>query len=227
MIRFFNEGDLMDAKFWIEAWNEGRTGFHQEIYHPKLLEYFPQLHVKGGQTILVPLSGKTKDLLWLQDQGLKVLGVELHKKAVEEFFQENNLSPVTIVEDVNFINFSSKNISVSCGDFFKLNRSEEFDFIYDRASLVALPESMRKRYAETIKDSLKVGGKYLLIVYEYDQTKLEGPPFSVGANEINQLYAKDFSIKLLESKPPVAERSRLAAIDGIRQNVYLLEKVRS
>lgn len=214
----------MDAQFWINAWNEGRTNFHQEKYHEKLTEYFPTLNPKEGQKVLVPLCGKSKDLLWLHELKLNVHGVELHTQAVEDFFKENNL-PFKKTEDQDFAHYSHKNIVISCGDFFKLNSNQTYDYVYDRASLVALPPEMRKDYAQVIKRSLKVGGKYLLIAYEYDQSKLEGPPFSVVANEIHELYQDQFSIKLMESKQANKEGSRLSALDSLKQCVWILERL--
>jgi thiopurine S-methyltransferase len=55
----------VDSQFWIAAWNEGRTTFHQGDYHDKLSEYFPQLNPEKEQGVLVPLCEKSKDLLWL------------------------------------------------------------------------------------------------------------------------------------------------------------------
>lgn len=218
---------FMDAQFWIKLWNEGKIGFHQEDYHGKLLEYFPQLHPQAGQKVLVPLCGKTKDLLWLHGLKLHVHGIELHEDAVKSFFSENKLTSVQKTLDQSFINYTYQNIVVSSGDFFKLNEKNVYDFIYDRASLVALPASMRKDYAQIIKQSLKTGGKCLLIVYEYDQDKMDGPPFSVDESEVHALYADQFSVQLLESKCPVNEGARLSSLEeSLKQKVYLLEKLR-
>ena len=218
---------FMDAQYWIKLWNEGRTGFHQENYHGKLLEYFPLFSPQAGQKVLVPLCGKTKDLLWLHGLSLKVHGIELHEEAVKAFFAENKLAPVQKTQDHNFINYSYRDIVVSTGDFFQLNEKNAYDFIYDRASLVALPPSMRKSYAQIIKQSLKVGGKCLLIVYEYDQAKMEGPPFSVEMSEIHELYADQCSIQLLEGQRPIKEGARLSALEeSLKQIVYVLEKLR-
>lgn len=213
----------MDAQFWINAWNEGRTGFHQEKYNPKLLEFFPGFHPEEGQKVLVPLCGKTKDILWLHENKLHVHGVELHQKAVESFFKENHLSPV-VKTDENFIHYSNENIVISSGDFFKLNNESKYDFIYDRASLVALPQSMRDEYVAVVTRTLKSKGKYLLIVYEYDQNEMQGPPFSIDNHEVHRLYQNDFSITLRRSDELHNENSRLSAVKGIRENVYLLEK---
>lgn len=216
----------MDAQFWIKAWEEGRTGFHRESYNEKLLEYFPPLKPQRGQSVLVPLCGKSKDMLWLNSQGLHVHGVELHTPAVKSFFSENHLSPVEEAVDEEFINYMYKNIVISCGNFFKLNAKDRYDFIYDRASLVALPSFMRKEYARVVTESLRVGGKYLLIVYEYDQTKMEGPPFSIEDQEIYELYQDRFEIKLMENEAPENEGPRFTELGIFYQKVFILEKLR-
>ena len=216
----------MDSQFWTTAWNEGKTNFHQENTHEKLLEYFPQLNPERGQRVLVPLCGKSKDLLWLHGLGLHVRGIELHDQAVESFFAENELSPVQKSQDQNFAHYTHKNIVISCGDFFKFGETGAYDFVYDRAALVALPASMRKNYAQVIKQSLKKGGKCLLLTFEYDQSKLDGPPFSVGDSEIHELYENQFAIKLMESNRPENEGPRLATLENLNQNVYILEKLR-
>lgn len=216
----------MDAQFWITMWNEGRTNFHSEITNDLLIKYFPLLHPKSDDKVLVPLCGKTKDLIWLHDLKLKVYGVELHTQAVEDFFEENKLTPVTKSQDENYTHYNFKNIHISSGDFFKLGENNKYDFIYDRASLVALPAPMRKKYAEVIKRALKIGGKCLLISYEYDQAKMDGPPFCVDANEIHELYQDQFTIKLMESHRPENSGPRLAALGGLSQKVYILEKLR-
>jgi thiopurine S-methyltransferase len=215
----------MDAQFWIKAWNDGRTNFHKSSFNEKLLEYFPQFHPLEGQKVLVPLCGKTKDLVWLSSQKLKIHGVELYENPVKEFFVENNLPDATITKDKDFVNYTYQNLTISCGDFFKLTPQVSYDFIYDRASLVALPAQMRKDYAQLIKQVLKVGGKYLLLAYEYDQSKMEGPPFSVTEKEIHDLYEDSFSIKRMDEKRP-DDGPRLATLETIVQRVYILEKLR-
>lgn len=215
----------MESQFWIDAWKEGKTNFHQQEYHQKLTEYFPQFNPEAGQKVLVPLCGKSRDLLWLHDQKLNVHGVELYDQAVEDFFKENKLD-LTKSQEQDFAQYKHKNITISCGDFFKLKAKITYDFVYDRAALVALPFEMRKKYAQVIKYSLKVGGKCLLISYDYDQSKLEGPPFSVTADEIQELYQDQCNVQLLESKQANKEGSRLSALSSLKQTVWIIEKVR-
>lgn len=214
----------MDAEFWTKAWNEGRTNFHQPTYHEKLVKYFPRLNPEAGQSVLVPLCGKSKDLLWLHQLGLHVHGVELHAQAVEDFFSENRLQPVQKNQDSNFKCYAYQNILIRCGDFFKLGKTDAYDLIYDRGALVALPETMRQDYARVVQQALKKGGKYLLIVYEYDPSKMDGPPFSIQDSEIQKLYGDRFKIDLIESQKPDREGARLAAVEDLKQKIYILEK---
>ncbi len=213
----------MDAEFWIKAWDEGRTNFHQKSYNEKLLQFFPLLNPLKDERVLIPLCGKTKDIIWLQSLGLHVRGVELYDRAVEEFFSEHNL-PFELKPGPVFKNYVSGDLVISCGDFFKLGEENVYDLVYDRAALVALPESMRKEYAAVVTKSMRPGGKCLLIVYEYDQAKLEGPPFSVSESEVHSLYGKDFTIKLMENQRPDKEGSRLSETVSLTQKVYILQK---
>lgn len=214
----------MDAQFWINAWNEGRTNFHQAKINEKLIKYFPLLNPKKGEKVLVPLCGKTKDLLWLAGLGLEVRGVELYEEPVKSFFQENNLPAPEISKDQNFTHYSYQNLSIRSGDFFKISPDEQYGLVYDRASIVALPMEMRKRYADLLKRVVKKDGKYLLLAFEYDQSKLEGPPFSVQEKEIRELYGDAFSIEVLETENLIAE-GKFSVLDNFKERVYFLKKI--
>ena len=214
----------MDAQFWLNAWDEGKIGFHQPEYNKKLVKYFPQLEPEKGQRVLVPLCGKSKDLLWLHGINLYVHGVELCHDAAKAFFEENELPEPRVSEDSDFKHFTHENIILSCGNFFKLNENDTYDFVYDRASLVALPPEMREDYARVIKQSLKTGGKYLLIVFEYDQELAAGPPFSITPNEIHRLYENEFIITLVESKEEEKASPKFKDLSVFKQKVYILQK---
>ena|GEM_PF-4130782 len=45
----------MNSQFWITAWNERRTNFHQGNYHDKLIGYFAQLNPKRGKEYWSPM----------------------------------------------------------------------------------------------------------------------------------------------------------------------------
>ena len=68
---------------WIERWREGRTGWHEVDGSALLRRHWPRL-VRGSR-VLVPLCGKSVDMLWLASQGLEVTGVELSEIAARAF----------------------------------------------------------------------------------------------------------------------------------------------
>lgn len=186
----------MDHDFWIDKWKQGKTNFHQKAYNDTLLTYFPELHPQPGQHVCVPLCGKTKDMLWLASLGLHVHGIELYEDAVKDFFTENKRATPVITTDANFTHYTDQNIKISGGDFFKFSAPNSVDFVYDRASLVALPPEFRADYVRVLSETLKPGGRYLLIVYEYDPSQMEGPPFSISEKDIHALYGEHFEIAL-------------------------------
>jgi thiopurine S-methyltransferase len=216
----------MDAYFWIDAWIEGRTAFHQSTYNDKLLQYFPTFSAGAGQSVLVPLCGKTRDLRWLRDQGPRVHGVELYEAAVRAFFPENDFPAPTLSRDADFTHYEAGGVVISCGDFFRLEAPESYDFVYDRAALVALPELMRPGYVNNVLRSLRRGGKCLLIAYEYDPAELQGPPFSVVEAEVSRLYGTAGPVTLLERRSLETANSRLATVPSLRETVYVIEKTR-
>lgn len=214
----------MEKEFWIKAWEDGRTGFNQSEPHPALEKYLPQFGLNKDAKTLVPLCGKSVDLLYLAKLGFDVHGVELYEKAVAEFFLENNLPTPKIEETPNFKNFSIPRITLSVGDFFKLPSESQFDFIYDRAAIVALPIEMRTRYAQQLAKLLKSEGQILLVSFEYDESEMEGPPFSVTEDEIRKLFP-DFAIDLLGEIPQDSD-SRLSQIASLKETVISLTKQR-
>jgi thiopurine S-methyltransferase len=180
----------MDANFWLERWREGRTGFHQDAVTPQLPKYWPGLSIAQDSLVLVPLCGKSKDMLWLAAQGHRVLGVELSPLAVEQFFSENSLQPQVHASDLGK-HYIADNIEIICGDIFALDKATlaQCTGVYDRAALIALPSAMRPGYVQHVYAHLPRSRRGLLITLDYPQEKMEGPPFSVGADEVLSLFS--------------------------------------
>jgi thiopurine S-methyltransferase len=73
----------MTPDFWHQRWLKGETGWHQEEINPHLQTYWPPLGVEANTGVLVPLCGKSRDMLWLAGEGYRVLGVEISPLGVE------------------------------------------------------------------------------------------------------------------------------------------------
>ncbi|MGH8408361.1 MAG: thiopurine S-methyltransferase, partial [Pseudomonas sp.] len=138
----------MEPGFWHERWARNQTGFHLPEVNPYLLRHWPGLGVANGAQVLVPLCGKSLDLVWLASIGHRVIGVELSEKAVEEFFSEQELMP-QVSQRGAFKVFQAGSIELWCGDFFALDAGAVVGCtaLYDRAALIALPPLMREQYA--------------------------------------------------------------------------------
>jgi len=171
---------------WLSRWEEGRIGWHEEEGNAALRNFWPELPT--GSRVLVPLCGKSTDLLWLAGQGLRVTGVELSNIALRAFVQESGLE-FSDIEDGGLPAFycSEPDITLVCGDYFSF-RGTLFDALYDRASLVALPPQIRPAYARHTRSLLRPGAAQLLVTLEYDQSRAGGPPFSVPEDEVRSYW---------------------------------------
>ena len=203
----------MEADFWHQRWEAGEIGFHQETINQHLLEYWQHLDVEPGATVFVPLCGKSLDMLWLAEQGYRVLGIELSRDAIKSFFSENHLD-VEVVEEKGLHLWKSGAISIYEGNLFSIGQEhlEGVSAVFDRASLIALPDWMRRDYVEHLKHLLRPSAGILLITLVYDQDEMQGPPFSVTVNEVEQLY-RDWceieevvSVNILNDEPSFRER---------------------
>ena len=191
----------MQAEFWHTRWKDKELGFNQSQPNPLMKKYFPTLKLKSNARVFVPLCGKSIDMLWLAQQGYRVIGVELSEIACTDFFKENELEhSVTLLE--TFSVFKSELITLLVGDFFNLTRTlvGDIDAVYDRAGLIALPLEMRHNYSSFLAKLLNDKSQMLLLTTVYNQSEMQGPPFSVNAQEVKKCYGKELSIKEIYHK---------------------------
>lgn len=217
----------MEKEFWDEAWRDQRIGFHQSATNNQLSNHFPLIYQNSRpKNTLVPLCGKSLDLLWLAKNCEQVTGIEFSKRAIEDFFNENQLT----IEETGHINempyFRSDNITIIQGDFLKFETQNRFDFIFDRAAIVALDPTTRAQYCQKITDLSSEVARILMITFEYDQTKIKGPPFCVSEEKIHNFYKRTFRIEILHQKSerPKSPRFLEAQVDSFTQKTYLLSR---
>lgn len=171
---------------WVARWAQGRTGWHEPGGNEGLKSYWPEFTNPGS--VLVPLCGKTPDLLWLAEHGHDVVGVELSQIAVEGFFDDHGLDyELEPAEPLSRYRARELSITIHCGDYFDF-RSGSFDALYDRGALVALSEDLRPPYVEHTKELLKPDAVRFVVTLEYDQQIADGPPFSVPADEVKAYW---------------------------------------
>lgn len=214
---------MRDPEFWHSKWASNQIGFHQDDVHPLLIQFWPKLQPKREDKVLVPLCGKSEDLVWLASKHNDVQGVELSNIAVRSFFAEHFYTPLVIPVDARHKLYQFDELSIYVGDFFTAP-IESVDVIYDRAALVALPKEMRVEYAERIKQSLNPGGRILLVTLDYNQDEMSGPPFSVTEQEVRELF-QGYTITHLyrddadDTHPKIADKG----MSRFAEEVFLIE----
>ncbi|MFL1419998.1 thiopurine S-methyltransferase [Pseudomonas fildesensis] len=217
----------MEPKFWQERWARNQIGFHLPEVNPYLQRHWSTLALADGAKVLVPLCGKSLDLIWLASQGHRVLGVELSEQAVEAFFSEQGLAP-RISRRGEFKVYQAGEIEVWCGDFFTLDADALGDCaaLYDRAALIALPPLMRAQYTEHLNTFLAKGCQGLLITLDYDQTQKAGPPFAVTDDEVKMLLGMHWALEVLEERDILGESWKFVqgGVTRLEERVYRLTK---
>lgn len=214
---------MRDPEFWHGKWASNRIGFHLEDVNPLLIEYWKKTNPNYEDKVLVPLCGKSEDLVWLASKHEDVQGVELSKIAVRAFFAEHFYTPMVTSINGQHELYQFDELSIYAGDFFTAP-VQSADIIYDRAALVALPEEMRAEYALRIKSLLNPGGRILLVTLDYVQEEMAGPPFSVTEQEVNRLFG-EYKITRLnrdeagENHPKIAQKG----LTRFAEEVYLIE----
>ena len=213
----------MNNEFWLQRWQENKIGFHKSGVNPLLEQFLPQVSAKPGRTLL-PLCGKSQDLAWFLAQGHQVVGVDISEIAARSFSREQGI-PFNVFNEPPFTVFRGERITYYVGDFFNFKADRgQFDLVYDRAALIALPPNKRLEYVRDLKSLLAPGGAMLLISLEYDSRKMEGPPFSVPESEVRSLFL-DFTIDKLHEHDCLDEEARFKerGLDWMKEVVYRIK----
>ena len=213
----------MAQEFWHERWETDHIPFHLDHVNPQLEQFYQQT-LSDRHRIFVPLCGKSVDMFYLYERGHDVTGIELSEKAVKAFFEQHSLS-YEITDQGDYRCYQTERLRLYAGDFFNFHEvcPEQFDAIYDRAALVALPEKLRQRYVATMSQYSQAGTTILLVTLDYDQSLYEGPPYAVSDAEVRQTYGTQFNIECLNEVE--AENVPEDLRGGVIQRTYRLQNV--
>lgn len=206
---------------WLGRWAEGRTGWHEAAGNEGLKAHWPDTATTGS--VLVPLCGKTPDLLWLARRGHDVVGIELSEIAVAGFFEEHALK-FDVDSTGPLIRYAAADFSLTifCGDYFEF-AAGNFDALYDRGALVTQNAVKRPRYVEHTKRLLKPSALRLIITLEYDQVVVSGPPFSVPAGELTSYWDDLKRVAEKDDIDTCPPKFRKAGLTDIKEVLWLSE----
>ena len=195
-------------KYWHNRWDKQLTGWHRDVFNDLLEKHWSSIDPPKEGEVLVPLCGKSLDMIWLAKQGHKVTGLELVQQAIETFFLENKLESSTIKVDKH-IKHSSPPFTIFQGNIFDLQSGMiQADAWYDRAAMVALPNSLREEYVKQIYNQTKPGAVGLLITFSYPEEEMEGPPFSLPDQAVMDYFSNGFEVESLEKIDLEDEKDR-------------------
>lgn len=167
--------DFESKETWEQDWCTDNPEFHNNEVNAMLIKQHHDF--TGGRNnlrILVPLCGKSLDMIWLADQGHSVVGVELIRKGIEAFLRDNKLThreeSITLAPEKQGTVFkvNDKEISLfecSIFDFSAEVAGGQFDCIWDRGSMTAInmmTEERLQQYRDIMLASLKPDGRYFL-----------------------------------------------------------------
>ncbi|WP_241242365.1 thiopurine S-methyltransferase [Thalassotalea sp. G2M2-11] len=218
----------MKASFWHACWERNSIGFHQADVHPFLAKYLqPRLQAQDS-TVFVPLCGKSADMVWLADH-MTVVGAELSDIACRDFFIEKQLD-VSAVKQHNFNVYQYENVSLWQGDFFQLIAKQlpAFDWIYDRAAIIALPEAMQQAYVEQLSTFMSEHSQLFLVSLEFPASEMSGPPFPITSERIEQLF-QGFEIEHV-ARHELADKTfaqRRFEVSYLIETLYIIRRKRA
>ena len=214
---------------WLEFWANNETNWHSDVVTQELEKYLGLLKLESGDTVFVPLCGKSLDMIYMLNRGFSVIGVEVSEIGIKQFFHENGLD-FTISQVGEFNLYSAKNIEIYCGDFFSLTSKHlcGVKAVFDRKSLIALDRNLRQKYVKHLNDIISLGVRILLITLHYPKHQMSGPPFSVDKSEVESLFSMAFNYQELKPFQDIENGLKLASsgVDYIENAAYCLQKVR-
>jgi len=165
--------DSSKPEFWdtrfrqnVTPWDAGRV--------PAALGRFISRTAERGR-VLVPGCGTGYEVRELAAAGFEVTAIDFSAAALEAARRE--LGPLaSLVRQADFFGFEKDGVP--------------FDAIYERAFLCALPRRMWSDWARRSAQLLRPGA--LLFGLFFFDDNLRGPPFGIGAAELERLLGGDF-----------------------------------
>ena len=216
----------MDPDFWHERWARDEIGFHRHEYNAHMTAFMHRLALAPGAHVLVPLCGKSLDMLWLAQQGFEVTGIEISPIAVEAFFQENDLEPERTTQADTLV-YQAGSISIICADFFSVAPEQlpAIDGVYDRASLIALPPEMLPDYVTQLTKLSGPAAGSLLITLDYPPEEMQGPPFSIDPDRVRELFQQHYRVEQIYQEDCLAESHfRNKGLTRLYEHVFALSR---
>lgn len=202
---------------WEGKWTTGEFGWHLEKVNPYLKESFHHMHRNNnnnnnnsdnnqqrggnvertpGKWMLVPLCGKTVDMMWFYEKGMSVVGIELSETPILDFFTENYLEySVQEHRDVHgcTVYKHDERLQIYKCDLFGTIPNElkgKFDHFWDRGALVAIHSEEQATYWSIIDSLLANSAQGLLETVENEHAVIH--PYSVPFDRLTRILGTGY-----------------------------------
>ena len=209
--------------FWHNRWQTQQIGWHRDAYNDLLTKHWKEVDCNKDGQVLVPLCGKSLDMLWFASEGYSVVGLEMVEEAIQAFLEENELQAQTQRID-GHLHHKSKPFTIIEGDIFDLKTDKiQADAWYDRAAMIAISPDKREAYVEQIRQFTKPNAAGLLITFHYPQEEMDGPPFSLSDSDVEELFSDGFELERLEEIDLTDEKDR--GLSQVKSSVFRIKRI--
>jgi SAM-dependent methyltransferase len=161
--------DSSRPEFWDTRFRDGVTPWDAGGVPRQLKEY---LRERPPGRVLVPGCGTGYEVRLFAEHGHDVLAIDFSDEAVAAARRKLGLQ-------------------VGKADFFALDEGQ-FDVVYERAFLCALPRPRWADWARRMAELVRPGGE--LVGFFYIDDNLRGPPFGTSKQGLNELLGPAFDL---------------------------------
>lgn len=174
-------------EFWCSRYRSGVTPWDSSQCPPDVARFITA-QAPGTRT-LVPGCGSAVELEYMIQHALDAVAIDFSPEAVQA---AKRLLGKRAGENVRE------------ADFFALDSSVPYQWVYERAFLCALPPAVWPAYADKMRQLVAAGG--VLAGYFFLKETQKGPPFGIRADQLHELLGHDFQCeesRLVDSIVPI------------------------
>jgi len=180
---------VSDPAYWDELYEKKEDRWELGGPSPPLERWFAGQRLSDKRALVVG-CGRGHEARLLASCGAEVVGLDLAERAIAE--AERLTSPNGSVRFVR-------------GDLFALRgKPAFFDLVVEHTCYCAIDPARRDEYVDAIADALLPGGKLVGVFYAHGRPG--GPPFTTDDADLNQRFARRFTLLHQETPPDSIER---------------------
>lgn len=165
---------------WEARYQIGDTPWDKGAPSPGLVDFLIEHPMLGR--VLVPGCGLGYDVREIASRGAEVVGLDISLTAIAK------AAAVPHVRNEQYL----------VGDLFEAPPDflNAFDWVCEHTCFCAIDPEFRIRYARSVFDALKPGGRFLAIFYMNPDVEPgeTGPPFGVTRQELDTLFNRGFTL---------------------------------